>query len=189
MKVSRSLLLTLVTISLAVTRATAQTDVPANGSAGTLVKSGGSCVRLSAQMKAEGMEIRLQGENLRTFYFRGAQVYKFPEPIKLSISTSANCTDDPLFPSFVWPAFAEHLHFSFAWNTSVETNQSHLVTVKPTQNDAMSPPWREASSSKEFWFTIPAEGIPIGSKLNIEVFSGEKLLKSFFVQLGWGLQS
>jgi hypothetical protein len=189
MKVSRSLLSVLVMISLAATRAPAQMDVPANGSAGALVRSGGSCVRLSALMKAEGLEIRLPEGNRQAFYFRGAQVDKFPEPIKLSISASANCTDDPLYPSFAWPEFAEHLHFSFAWDTSVETNQSHLVTVNPTQNDAMSPPWREGASSKEFWFTIPAKGIPIGSKLKIEVFSGAMLLKSFSVQIGWGLQN
>jgi hypothetical protein len=140
-------------------------------------------------MKVEGMEIRLLEGNRQTFYFRRRRVYRFPEPIKLSISTSVNCTDDPLSPSFVWPEFVEHLDFSFAWNTSVEASRSHLVTVKPSQNDSMSPPWREGSSSKEYWFTIPAEGIPIGSRLNIEVFSDEKPLKSFSVQLGWGLES
>lgn len=176
-------------ISIAAALARAQMDVPANGSAGLSVKSEGSCVRLSAQMKAEGVKIRLSGGHRQTFYFRGAEVHEFPEPIKLSISTSANCTDDPRRPSFAWPEFAEHLHFSFAWNTSDEASHSHLVTVKPTQNDAVSPPWREGSSTKEFWFTIPAKGTPIGSRLNIEVFSGEKLLRTFSVQLGWGLRS
>lgn len=59
MKVSRRLLSVVAMISLAAPCAPAQMDVPANGSSGALVRSGGSCVRLSAQMKVEGMEIRL----------------------------------------------------------------------------------------------------------------------------------
>jgi hypothetical protein len=186
LKVSRSLLFALATIPLAVKSTTAQMDIPAIGSAGTSLKSGGSCVRLDTQIKVEGMKIRLEAGKPQTFYFRDAQVYKFPEPIKLSVSAFANCAGGP---SFAWPDFAEDLHFSFTWDTSAETNRPHLAIVRPTHRGVLSPLWSEGSSSKNFWFTIPAEGVSIGSKLNIDVYSGGKLLRSYSVQMGKLLQS
>jgi hypothetical protein len=41
----------------------------------------------------------------------------------------------------------------------------------------------EDSSTKNLEFTLPATGIPIGTHLMVEIFSGDHLLKTFGLHL------
>lgn len=157
-------------------------DLPPNTAVADL-RDGDACVHLFAGMGA-GPELSVhtagRGHNAKThFYFHGSEVTVFPRPVEVSIILFADCRKTDSAVSFAWPEFSRHLRFVYHWNF----DPSHSREVEPTDLTTQDSIWKEDSSSKQLWFTLPAVGVPIQTLLTVEVFTGDRLLTTFTLHL------
>ena len=152
------------------------------------LREGDECIRLFAGMSG-GPELQLRrkgkGRDARMhYYFHGVEVATFPRPVQITINLFADCKANAAAVSFVWPEFTRHLRFVYHWSFEAENGTAQSTRdVEPSNLEVQDSVWMEDSSTKNLEFTLPATGIPIGTHLIVEIFSGDHLLKTFGLHL------
>jgi hypothetical protein len=160
-------------------------ETPPNQSGWSIIvqlKQGSECVTALATISGgDDLYIRYQGHGSkkeRHFYFHGREVTTFPQSAQVDITLVGQCNNSGFASSYVLPAFSRHLDFAFSWEYG---DGSH--DVAPVEMTDHSTVWKEGDSTKGFLFTIPADGIPLDTKLKINLSSRGGLISTLFLRL------
>jgi hypothetical protein len=152
------------------------------------LREGAACISFFADM-SPGTEVKIKttgkgNRKKKQFFFQGSEVKAFPRPAEISITLSSHCKGSAYKIQPMWPEFVKHLRFSFRWDVSPTEHQIATPReVKPIAIDTQTSVWIEDKSMETRKFTLPAKGVGLDTHLNVDIYAGDRLLKTFVLFL------